>query len=161
MSDMTDADILFEDAADLLVLIRVNHRAESLVAENLGEQRLVHAAVEQVHSANAFLARLGGALEFRNEAGWQVGPLFAHDVLGLGDGKLVRQFDRERRRRREVNDLCCGKLLRDLDGRGVGSSRDRCGPRRRSRVEARSARCPLRAGAASALTSTRSTLPVY
>ena len=50
------AHVLFEDAADLLVLVRVDHRADAFVAEDLGEQRFVVHAVEQ----DARAARRGG-----------------------------------------------------------------------------------------------------
>lgn len=58
------ADILFEDAADLLVLIRVDHGSEAFVAEDFGEEGLVDSAVEEVDARQSLCAGPRGAFEF-------------------------------------------------------------------------------------------------
>ena len=57
------ADILFEDAPDLLILVRVNHGSDALVAEDLAEQAFVHAAIQQVSAGNALTAGFGTVLK--------------------------------------------------------------------------------------------------
>ena len=85
------ADILFEDAPDLLILVRVNHGPDALVAEDLAEQALVHAAVQQVCAGNALTAGLGPVLELREKSGREVGLAFFDEIFRLGNRKLARQ----------------------------------------------------------------------
>ncbi len=48
--------VLFHRAADLLVFVGVNQRADAFVGKHLGEQALVHAAVDDVDARHAGLA---------------------------------------------------------------------------------------------------------
>ena len=51
------ADVLFLRGPDLLEFIRVDQRAHALVGKHLGQERLVRAAVDQMHARNALQTR--------------------------------------------------------------------------------------------------------
>jgi len=51
------ADVLLQCAANLLVFVGVNKRADAFVGENLGEQTFVNPAVDNVDALDASLAR--------------------------------------------------------------------------------------------------------
>ena len=56
LGEMHDAaHILFHCTAHLLILVRVDQRADSLIGEHLREQPFVDAAIDYVHSRNACL----------------------------------------------------------------------------------------------------------
>ena len=61
------AHVRFLRAADVLVFVGMDHRADALAAEEFGEQRLVGVAVEQVDARHALAAGAGGGFELEAE----------------------------------------------------------------------------------------------
>ena len=83
--------VFFENFPDLLVFVRVDHRADPLVAENLVEQGLVDRAVENMDPRHALPAGLGAVVDLRVKIRrLAVLPLF-QQVLGLDNAELPRQ----------------------------------------------------------------------
>jgi hypothetical protein len=75
--------VLLHRAADLLKLVRVNQRANALVREHLGQQALIHAAVDEMHARHARPARGGGELRLGKHLRREVGLAFGQQLLQL------------------------------------------------------------------------------
>lgn len=86
------ADVAFLSAADLLVVVGVNHRPDPLIAENLPEQRIVPVAVQQMHPGNAFAARARGPVEFERQISRECRAPFLQHLLRLGNRELPHQL---------------------------------------------------------------------
>ncbi len=82
------ADVLLHGAADGLVLVGVDHRADALAGEDLGQERLVDPAVDEVGAADAMLAGADAMLEFRDHVVGNLGLVLLEVVPGIGDGNL-------------------------------------------------------------------------
>ena len=54
--------------ANLLVFVRVDHGSDAVVAEDLGKERFIDIAVEEVGAGYALAAGPRGMLELRGEA---------------------------------------------------------------------------------------------
>ena len=54
-------------AADVLILIGVDHRPDAIAAEEFGKQRLVRMPVEQVHARHPLAASTRGSFELETE----------------------------------------------------------------------------------------------
>ena len=68
-------NVLFHRAADLLVFVGVNQRADAFVGKHLRQQTFVHLAVDDVDARNAGLARGDGVQ--------RLGKQFRRDVVFL------------------------------------------------------------------------------
>jgi hypothetical protein len=102
-------------AADLLVVVGVDQRADALVREDLGEQPVVHAAVDHVHARHAGLAGGHGVARLRRVG--RVDRPARERVRELPDRQLPRELalDPEAVGGRDVDELDGGERLGDLE----------------------------------------------
>src|SRR6202011_2567234 len=76
-------DIFLVQVADLLVLVRVDHRSHSAIAEDFGEECLVDISIKQMDSRHSVTTSLGGVLQFRKKPSRQIIFLIFQDFFQL------------------------------------------------------------------------------
>lgn len=115
------ADIFFENAADLLVFVGIDHGADALVAEDFGQESFVDGAVQEVDAGHAEAAGAGGVRKFRREAGGDLLFVFFKKLLGFVDGEVVGEGGGgEIRGGFHVNHLGGAEGFRHFDRDGIG-----------------------------------------
>ena len=76
--------VLLHGAPDGLVFVGVDHRADAFAGKNLGEQRLVDPAVDDVDAADAVAAGADAVLQLGDEMAGDLGLVLLEEFLGLG-----------------------------------------------------------------------------
>ena len=77
------ADVLLLRRPDVLVLVRVDQRAQAVVGEHLAQQAFVQRAVDDVHARNAGVARGGRVLRLRQHLGREAGGVLLDELVQL------------------------------------------------------------------------------
>ena len=99
-------DVLLLGLADRLVLVGVDQRADALVGEDLGEQALLHGAVDDVDARHAGPRRLDRVLQLGDASPAGCRPRFFLRIVG-------RLVDRQRPERAAVAlAAACGRTGR-------------------------------------------------
>ena len=85
-------DVLLERAADLLVLIGVNERADSFIGKNFSQQSLVHPPIDDMDSRNASAAGGGSMDGFGKHLGGDVVLLLPEDGFEVAGQDLANEL---------------------------------------------------------------------
>ena len=114
--------ILLLSAADRLVFVGMDQRADPFVGEDLGQQAFLDAAVNDVHARHTVVRGTHRVLQLRDGfRGHLVASLLENDI-GLFNGQLPQQFTAavDARMNGQINQLDGTQRLGDLDRDGVG-----------------------------------------
>ena len=88
--------VLLLGGPDLLVLVRVNQRADAVVGEHLGQQAFVQRAVDDVDARHAGVAGGGGVLRLGEHLRRETRAVLLHELVQLRHEHLPDQLARGR-----------------------------------------------------------------